>query len=250
MALALEEADVSHGDVAGDLLHPRLIGVGRDASDVDLSGGDFDEEEDVDGDEARGGENLGGKEVAGGDDVLVGLDEVGPGESGLAAVRGRYAMPLEDVADGLVADFVAEVAQSAHDAVITPGGVLSGELEDEFFDLRSDGWATLVSFGGVRAVELLGDEPSIPAQDRLGFDDGADVLERLAAQLLAQLGEANPLRIREVDATRDLGAEDLVLGSQVLVAQQEFGVDVATDDGECFFGFHDFAYFVYFVNFE
>lgn len=217
---------------------------------MDLPSGDLDEEEDVDGDEPGGGEHLSGKEVAGGDDVLVGLDELRPGDGGFTTGRGRHTMPLKDVADGLVADLVPEVAQSTCDAVVTPGGVLSGELEDEFFDLRSDGWATLVSFGGVRAVELLGDEPSIPAQDRLGFDDGADVLERLAAQLLAQLGEANPLRIREVDATCDLGAEDLVLGSQVLVAQQELGVDVATDDGECFFGFHDFAYFVDFVNFE
>ena len=45
------------------------------------------------------------------------------------------AMALEDIADGLVADRIAQVAQSAHNPVIAPRAVLSGHPHHQAFDL-------------------------------------------------------------------------------------------------------------------
>jgi len=45
------------------------------------------------------------------------------------------------------------------------------------------------------AVELLGNEPSIPAQDRVGFRDAGDLPKRLLPEPFSDLGESGALRI-------------------------------------------------------
>jgi hypothetical protein len=44
-------------------------------------------------------------------------------------------------------------------------------------------------------IELLGDEPSIPGQDGVGFGDAGDLSECFASQALPDLGEGGAFRI-------------------------------------------------------
>ena len=78
----------------------------------------------------------------------------------------------------------------------------------------------------------------MPSQDRLRPRDGGDVRQRLPAELLSQLGEADPFRVRHWDPAWDLGTQDLVLCGQIFVPQQKLVVDVSANQGQRFEGFH------------
>ncbi len=71
------------------------------------------------------------------------------------------------------------------------------------------------------AVEFLRDEPSVPPEDCLGSHDIGHLLERLLAELLSDLGQRSPLAIRQPQAPSDLISKNAVLGSEILVTQQE-----------------------------
>src|SRR5579859_1499871 len=79
--LVLEVPD----QVAGLLCNPFAGGVGGDAREMDATGTDFDEEEDVELTEPGG---VHGEEVDGKDGVGVGANELAPGHP--AAPRGRW----------------------------------------------------------------------------------------------------------------------------------------------------------------
>jgi hypothetical protein len=64
--------------VAGDLLHPRPVGVSLDAGDLDLPSGDSDEEEGVVPNQPGHRDDLDGEEVGSRDRAQVGFDEGGP----------------------------------------------------------------------------------------------------------------------------------------------------------------------------
>ena len=55
---------------------------------------------------------------------------------------------------------------------------------------------------------------------------------RFAAQPLGELGQGISLRIREPQPGGQLGAENAILGDQVLVAQQQFLVDESRHEGQ------------------
>ena len=65
-ASAGQKAPVGHGDVAGDLLHPLLVGVRCQPGNVDLPAGEVDEEEDVVGNQSLERPDLCREEVGGG----------------------------------------------------------------------------------------------------------------------------------------------------------------------------------------
>ena len=97
---SIEESAVGHGEVSGNLPHPRLVGIGREAGNVDLAAGDVDEEQDVVSHRTGERPNVLVQEVAAGQHVLVRGNEFGPTPA-LLAVRGRRPeVFLEDVAHG------------------------------------------------------------------------------------------------------------------------------------------------------
>jgi uncharacterized protein with ACT and thioredoxin-like domain len=98
---------------------------------VNFAAGDVDEEQNVERHKSRQRPNLFGEEVAGDQHVLVGRDEVGPTLRCLALRRWRDAVFAKDIADGRVADVVAEFHQRAGDAVVAPSRILASELEDQ-----------------------------------------------------------------------------------------------------------------------
>ena len=78
----------------------------------------------------------------------------------------------------------------------------------------------------------------MPLEDCLRFHDRGDILQGLQAQPLAELGQPDPLGVRERHPARELRSEDLVLRGKVLVAEQDLFLDVTSDERERFDGFH------------
>jgi hypothetical protein len=68
----------------------------------------------------------------------VGGNEILPGSILAPLGFRRNPVATQDVADGLIRNGVAEIGQSSYDAVISPTGVLSGEADNERFDIGRD----------------------------------------------------------------------------------------------------------------
>src|SRR5271166_5290274 len=82
-------------------------------------------------------------------------------------------------------------------------------------------------------VPFFGDQLAMPAQDRVGRNQGGNLLECLAAQHLASDGESPTLVIVEHDAfLAELFLQDLVFGSQVVDHGLLPVVDPAGQNGE------------------
>jgi hypothetical protein len=165
-----------------------------------------------------------GKEVGGPKDGHMDTDEFLP-RRGCLAYGGRLdAVALQDVPHGLVADTIAQVRQSADDAVIPPRAVLSGHPHHEVFDLLGDARAAngLVELD---TIILLGCERAVPSQDCVWLGNRRNLFQSLFAQLLAKLGECFAIADHEVHTTADLLAENTILGYQVRIAQPEFFVN-------------------------
>src|SRR6266850_2271372 len=148
-------------------------------------------------------------------------DECLPRRRGLALWRWWEAMALQDVADRLVTDGVAQIGQGSHDAVIAPRAILLRHAHHQGLQLCRDLRASkrLALLG---TIELLGHQLAVPREDRVGCDDAGDLRQRLLAQLLSNLGQGLALAITQAYTTVDLVAQDAIFGHQVLVAQQEF----------------------------
>jgi hypothetical protein len=95
-------------------------------------------------------------------------------------------MALEDVAHRLRTDRQAQVGQGADDPVIAPGAILLGDADNQRFELLGDfGAAWRLPLLG--AIKLLGDQCAVPAEDRIGLDNGGDFRQRLLTELMANL---------------------------------------------------------------
>jgi hypothetical protein len=82
-------------------------------------------------------------------------------------------------------------------------------------DLRSS-WSR--ALGG--AITLLRHQPAVPAQEGIGLDDGGNVLQRLLAQRLANVGQRLTFTLRQPHTTYELVAQEAIFGHQGLVAEQ------------------------------
>src|SRR5258705_9158714 len=84
------------------------------------------------------GEHFDGKEVGTCDNGHMGGDEILRGSILAPFGRRLDSVSAKDVADRLIGNEVAEISQGSHDAVVSPAGVLSGEADDESFQVRRD----------------------------------------------------------------------------------------------------------------
>ena len=82
-----EKAPLLHGQVASDLVHPWLVGIGGDARDVNLSGVELDQKEHVECDQPAQCPHFGAEAVYRPQDIHVTVDEVSP-RRGLLALWG------------------------------------------------------------------------------------------------------------------------------------------------------------------
>ena len=174
IAVVQEETGIGHGrvvggDVAGDLFQPGFIGKSGDASEDDAAGLEVEEEEDVAAGQAGGGPDFSGEEIGGPEHGLVSADELSPG--GVAFAFGCRAQPLalQNIADGLVGNPMAQINQGADDAVITPAWVLPGELKHQLFNLNRDGRPTGFGLSTAGKVPFLGDQLAMPFEQGFGL---------------------------------------------------------------------------------
>ena len=103
---------------------------------------------------------------------------------GLAiAFRCRFqAVLLQDVGDGAVPDFMAQVGQCSLDSPVTPIPVLGGHADHQSRDLISGAWTAWASL--IAAIIFPGDQPAMPSQERCWRHDGRQLMKPTPAQLL------------------------------------------------------------------
>jgi hypothetical protein len=152
--------------VAGLLGDPGTIGVGRHAGQVDPAGGQLDEEQHIQPPQADGVDR---EEVAGEDAGRL-LAQERPLGRGRRSWRRVQSMTAQRGADRGCRDPDAEPEQLALDALVAPAWVLPGQADDQplqfLVQWRSPGSAVRVGPGA-------GDQPPVPAQQRLRPDEEA-----------------------------------------------------------------------------
>ena len=123
---------------------------------------------------------------------------------------------------------MAEVGESALNAIVAPGWVLTGKAENEL-DHFGRRWRTAGLRAAFRVVPLLGDKLSVPTEDGVGRENGTDFSKQLAAKNLALDGEAPPLIIAEANPflakalPEDLNLRLLKVDDGLLLAIQPAG---------------------------
>lgn len=132
---------------------------------------DLDEEQDV---EATEGRDVDAREVRRDDAFRLGPDELGPRRSGPFGRRVDPGSPQHRPDRGC-GDPVAEAAQFAVDAPVTPRRIHRGESDREPADLRERWWSAAWRYGRVGLV--AGDQSAVPADHGLGPHDQHDVVQ-------------------------------------------------------------------------
>jgi hypothetical protein len=160
-----EPVDVEgHGDVAGRLGAPAAGEMTGDAGEVDLAGGVFDEEQDVELAEPDGVDDEG---VTGDDPAGLRSEELGPGRPG-ASWGGVDAVTFPDGRRRGGGEAVAEAGEFAVDAPVALRRVVSREPDDELFSVTHGAGTARSSLG----VPPSGrGEPAVPSEQRVGRDD-------------------------------------------------------------------------------
>jgi len=105
-----------------------------------------------------------------------------PSQAALAVIRGAEAELLENVSDRLIGNGVAEIGQRARDAVTAPGGVFSGEADNELLDVSGEGQSSGLGVAPGK-VPLSDDELAMPFQERGGLNNRDGVSEQFAESL-------------------------------------------------------------------
>src|SRR3984957_12008147 len=123
-------------------------------------------------------------------------NEVLPGGRS-APLRCRLdAVPAQNVANGLIRYRESEIGQRSHDPVIAPAGVFARQPDHQILDFCGDAWpARRAALLG--AVELLGDQFAIPAEDGVGVGDAGNLLQQLPTQAFANFSKRHSLSERD-----------------------------------------------------
>jgi hypothetical protein len=105
---------------------------------------------------------------------------------------------------------VAEIGESADDAIITPAFVFLRHADDECFDFRADTRTSRVG-ATIRAVELAGNQTSIPGEDGFRFGNTGYLRQTRPTQPAPDLSERGALGIGKAEFSGEVRAEDSVL---------------------------------------
>jgi hypothetical protein len=155
----------------------------RDSGDLHRAALEFYDEEDDVADQSAHGQHLDGEEVGCRQAVPMSGQERLPGRVRAPLRCGLDAILFEDRFDRVARHVVAETLQPAADACVAPGRILGCHAYHKRGDVRLGARATGASRLG--SVVLLGDEPPIPTEDRVGCHDSRDVRETAPAEDLA-----------------------------------------------------------------
>jgi hypothetical protein len=146
----------------------------------------------------------------------------------LAAFR-RWgdAVPLQNVPDRLVREWMAEIGESAGDAIVTPAFVLLGHADDESLDIGRNAWTSREG-AMLRSVELAGDQTTIPSEDGFRLRNTGYLGQTLPPEPLADFGESGAFCVRKPESTGDVGAKDSILRNQVFALEEKALIDQAS----------------------
>ena len=179
MRSILQESVLTVRQVPTDLLHPRGVGIGRDACDLDMSRLEMHDGEDVERDQSPARPDFDRCEVCGEDGIPVSLQERGPCCCPLTVGCWLNAMCLQDVGHCGIGDVISDVLKCSLNAIVAPRRILPGEANDGIHDFLTDAWSTRLAF--VAGAELLRDQFAMPSQNRAGRDDGGQFQQSFAA---------------------------------------------------------------------
>ncbi len=120
----------------------------------------------------------------------------------------------KDPLDRVAPDLMTEIAEGAADSRVAPAGVVSRHPKNQPFDLgRCLGAARLARLA---AIVFLGDQPPVPAKQRVRSHKSVDLEEPSAANLPSLGCETTALNVREQQAlAAQLPAQYAVLLLQV-----------------------------------
>src|ERR1035437_9509685 len=152
------------GEVAGDLSHPWVIGIGGGTEDVDDASLQFDDEQHV---VAPQEDRVDVEEVRGHNALGLGGEELGPRWALSPGCRWETVV-AQHGRDARLRHADAELLQLADDAEITPPGVLPSQAADQLHGLFGKARTT---WSAVRVGPALLDQRAVPAQDRLWADE-------------------------------------------------------------------------------
>jgi len=127
-----------HDQGSSDVGHDGAVRVLGDSGDMDATGGEVDDDQDIDGTQSREGDHRGSEEITGGELTPVQRTESFPvlGSPGAFAC-GRDVVALQNVGDGRFGERGSVHQQHAEDFSIAPGGAAPGDDADETFDPAS-----------------------------------------------------------------------------------------------------------------
>jgi len=208
VALALEKAVNVVDQIARDLLNPCAVRLADHAGDVDAARFEVDHEQHDVANESCEREDLDGEEVGRRDHAEVGLEEGLPRRRAL----GRWCKSVvgEDALDRVSSELVTEVAERAAEPGVAPGRVFDCELDHQAVQ-RSGRAGSCASSSG-RAVVLVRDEFAVPAQNRIGRHQAAELVQNAATEGFALRREPAALGVGEAQApAAELLAQHAVL---------------------------------------
>ena len=151
------------GQVPGLLDHPGACRIRCHSHHEDLSGVEFDEEQDVEPPQRDG---VHGEEVAGQHRGRLGFQELTPRRSG-SVWRGIEAMALEDVPDAGGCQVDTQDGKLPVDTAIAPCRVLRGQANDQLAPSLGD----LRAASGLRVGPLATDQLAMPTEQSVGLDE-------------------------------------------------------------------------------
>jgi hypothetical protein len=176
---------------------------------MDLSTVKADQREDVRDDKSQPRPYLTAEELGRPEHIHMDTDKLSPGRGLLALGGWGDPMAFQDIPHGLVADAIAQVCQGTHNAVILPRAILSGHAHHKVFQCLIKA-GTSNRFARLHVMTRLGDERTVPSEDRVRVRNDGDFCQGLLPKLLTKLSEDLTLCVSEMHPACDLVAYDAV----------------------------------------
>src|SRR6202158_6359673 len=126
----------------------------------------------------------------------MGPNECRPCGRVLALGCWRQSVALQDIAHRLIGNLVPQIGRRPHNSVIAPVRVLLGHANDQLLKSSVDPGSAWGS-PRLRAIELAGDQFTVPRQDGIWPGHSCHFAEDLAAKSMTNLAEPDSLNVRK-----------------------------------------------------
>ncbi len=212
-----QEAVDRIGQIAGHLLQPPAIGLRVDPGNVHPAGLQLDHEEDDIPPKTGQGEHLDREEIGGRQTFPVRLQERLPRRALVPLGSRGDPVVVQDPLHRVPGDVVAEVGECAADPRVAPRRILTRHPYDEFGHRPGCHRPSPTPAG--TAIVLLGDQPPVPAENRVRRDDAGHLTHDPPAECLASHRESPALGVGQAKRSRTkMLPEDAILLPEIVDA--------------------------------